>query len=77
MVVTAGEPIFGVYPPIGGRKPSFPNPTANLVSAKKAHSSVTVFHQGGSVSFWRSGIPISIFVLLSVKAAFFVFGAGR
>jgi len=35
--MAAGEPIFGVYPPLDGRKPSFPNPTANLVSTKKGH----------------------------------------
>jgi len=37
MLIVAGEPIFGVYPPYGGREPSFPNPTANLVSTKKEH----------------------------------------
>ena len=35
--MAAGEPIFGVYPSLDGRKPSFPNPTANLVSTKKGH----------------------------------------
>ena len=31
MIMTAGDPIFGVNLPLGGREPSFPNPSANLV----------------------------------------------
>ena len=35
--MAAGEPNFGVYLSIDSRRPSFPNPTANLVSAKRDH----------------------------------------
>ena len=31
MVHDSGRPNFGVNPPLGGREPSFPNPSANLV----------------------------------------------
>ena len=35
MVHDSGRPNFGVNPPLGGREPSFPNPTANLVSTRR------------------------------------------
>ena len=34
MIMTAGDPIFGVNLPLGGREPSFPNPSANLVGVE-------------------------------------------
>ena len=72
---TAGEPIFGVYLSCDSRKPSFPNPTANLVSAKKVHSSASKLRRG-SVSFCGIyGINISVFVLLFSEGGIFYFGA--
>ena len=35
--LAAGEPTSGVYPSFDGREPSFPNPTANLVSTRRDH----------------------------------------
>ena len=75
--MVAGEPIIGVYPSDDGRKPSFPNPTANLVSAKKAHSSASKFRKGSIVSICGNfnGMSISVFVLLSFRRRHFCFGA--
>ena len=72
---TAGEPILGVYPSLDGRKPSFPNPTANLVSAKKVHSSVSNFYRGILNSFMgmETGYVYPFFVLLLKESSFLFF----
>ena len=44
--MAAGEPNFGVYPPSGGGEPSFPNPSANLVSTKRERIFVMQWEQG-------------------------------
>ena len=64
----AGEPIYGVYPSMDGREPSFPNPTANLVSTKREQVCVM---QGGSIASFI-GIALAYFFVLPVfRAAFF------
>lgn len=68
---------MGVYPPYGGREPSFPNPTANLVSTKKERilpfKGEVLFH-AREIDFllWKDGsfcllccfVESSIFLLL-------------
>ena len=76
---TAGEPIFGVYPSLDGRKPSFPNPTANLVSAKKVHSSVSNFYRGILNSFMgmETGYVYPFLCCFLFGGGIFCFGGER
>ena len=65
---SAGEPIFGVYPPSGGREPSFPNPTANLVSTKREQ----LYAKGGLSPLCFACFAYAFFVLLVFRQHFFV-----
>ena len=61
----AGEPIFGVYPEKSGREPSFPNPSANLVSTRKEARIARLIQPEGC---------LLAFFVLPETAAFLIFG---
>ena len=66
----AGEPIYGVYPSKDGREPSFPNPTANLVSTKREQLHAV---QKGGVYPLRFALLCLPFFVLPVLGQHFLF----